>query len=77
MIKSFRGKETEKIWRGIKSRQLPPGIQERALRKSRQLNASVCLQDLKMLPSNHLKQELMINGVYVSNGKMTIAMLQR
>ena len=56
MIKSFKCKETEKIWGGMKSRKLPTEIQERILRKLRQLNASICLQDLKMPPSNHLKQ---------------------
>jgi toxin HigB-1 len=56
MIKSFKCKETEKIWRGIKSRKLPTSIQERMLRKLRQLNASSCLQDLKIPPSNHLER---------------------
>ncbi len=56
MIKSFKCKETEKIWKGIKSRKLPISIQERMLRKLRQLNASICLQDLKMPPSNRLKK---------------------
>lgn len=56
MIKSFKCRETEKIWGGIKSRKLPTNIQERVLRKLRQLNASICLQDLKMPPSNHLEQ---------------------
>ena len=56
MIKSFKCKETKKIWGGVKSRKLPADIQERMLRKLRQLNASICLQDLKMPLSNHLKQ---------------------
>jgi proteic killer suppression protein len=56
MIKSFKCKETEKIWQGIRSRKLPANIQARTLRKLRQLNASICLQDLKMPPSNRLKQ---------------------
>lgn len=56
MIKSFKCKETEKIWYGIKSRELPSDIQERAIRKLRQLNASLCLQDLKIPPSNSLEQ---------------------
>jgi proteic killer suppression protein len=55
MIKSFKCKETEKIWQGIKSRKLPASIQDRALRKLRQLNASICLQDLRMPPSNCLE----------------------
>lgn len=56
MIRSFKCEETAKIWSGIKSRKLPVNIQERALRKLRQLNVSFCLQDLKVPPSNYLKQ---------------------
>lgn len=55
MIKSFKCRETEKIWGGIRSCRLPVDIQDRALRKLRQLNTSTCLQDLKMPPSNHLE----------------------
>jgi toxin HigB-1 len=55
VIKSFKCSETEKIWRGILSHKLPSTIQNRVLRKLRQLNASACLQDLKSPPSNHLE----------------------
>ena len=33
MIRSFRCKETEKIWNLMKSRKFPPDIQERAVNK--------------------------------------------
>lgn len=56
MIESFACKETEKIWRGKYSRKLPTEIQARALRKLRQLDASLSLNDLKIPPSNHLEQ---------------------
>lgn len=56
MIKYFKCRETEKIWQGIRSRKLPIDIQNRALCKLRQLNASTCLNDLKIPPSNHLEQ---------------------
>jgi len=55
MIKSFKCKETESVWSGLKSRRLPLDIQGRSLRKLRQLNASACLQDLKVPPSNYLE----------------------
>lgn len=55
MIKSFKCKETEKIWNGLKSRSFPDDIQDRALRKLRQLNASQTLDDLKNPPGNHLE----------------------
>ncbi|NCO74672.1 MAG: type II toxin-antitoxin system RelE/ParE family toxin [Cyanobacteria bacterium] len=56
MIESFVCKETEKIWQGKHSRKLPTEIQARALRKLRQLDASLTLNDLKIPPSNHLEQ---------------------
>jgi toxin HigB-1 len=56
MIESFACKETEKIWLGKHSHKLPTEIQARALRKLRQLNASLTLHDLKIPPSNHLEQ---------------------
>ncbi len=55
MIRSFSCKETEKIWEGHASRRLPRDIQERALRKLRQLDAAMTLEDLKTPPSNHLE----------------------
>jgi proteic killer suppression protein len=55
MIRSFRSKETERIWQGERSRKLPGDIQERALRKLRQLDASLALEDLRNAPGNHLE----------------------
>jgi len=55
MIKSFRCKETEKIWKGKISKKLPPDIQKIARRKLRMLNNSLTLNDLKIPPSNRLE----------------------
>ncbi len=55
MIESFACKETEKIWLGKYSRQLPTDIQARALRKLRQLDASLTFDDLRIPPSNRLE----------------------
>ena len=55
MIISFKCKETEKIWEGCRSRKISQNIQERALRKLRQLSAANSLDDLKMPPSNNLE----------------------
>mgnify|MGYP001588348539 CR=1 FL=1 len=55
MIRSFRCKETEHLWQGISSRRLPRDIQDRALRKLRQLNAALTLDDLRNPPSNRLE----------------------
>lgn len=56
MITSFVCKETEGIWNGQSSRKFPQDMQERALRKLRQLNAALTLADLQNPPSNRLKQ---------------------
>lgn len=55
MIKTFKCKETEKIWNEKFSKKLPPEIQKRALQKLRMLDASSVLDDLKIPPSNNLE----------------------
>lgn len=56
MIKSFRDKETEKIYHGYKSLKLDQSIQRVAYRKLRMLNNAYDLIDLKAPPSNHLEK---------------------
>ena len=55
MIKSFRQKETEKIWQGQRSRRLPGDIQQVARRKLRMLNNARALNDLRIPPANRLE----------------------
>ncbi|HKM71084.1 MAG TPA: type II toxin-antitoxin system RelE/ParE family toxin [Stellaceae bacterium] len=55
MIRAFRCKETEGIWQGRVSRALPREIQDRALRKLRQLDALRTTADLRNPPSNQLE----------------------
>jgi proteic killer suppression protein len=55
MIKSFRGKETQKIWQGQHSRRLPVNIQQVARRKLRMLNNARALNDLRVPPANRLE----------------------
>jgi proteic killer suppression protein len=55
MILSFRCKETERIWQGRPSRKFPADIQDRALRKLRQVDASLAIEDLRNPPSNRLE----------------------
>jgi toxin HigB-1 len=55
MIQSFRSKETERIWNGQTSRRFPGDIQQRALRKLRQLDASLTPEDLRNPPGNRLE----------------------
>lgn len=56
MIKSFGGKETEKIWQGVYSKKLPSEIQNIARRKLRMINSSVNITDSRIPPSNHLEK---------------------
>jgi proteic killer suppression protein len=56
MIISFNCKETEKIWNGNYSKKFPSDIQERALRKLRQLDVALTIEDLKNPPSNNLEK---------------------
>ncbi len=55
MIKGFRGKEAERIWRGEVSKKLPRSIQQVARRKLRMLNNAQTLDDLKAPPANRLE----------------------
>lgn len=55
MIKSFKNKETEKIWHGLVSRKLPRDIQQVALRKLFMLDKATTLDDLRIPPANRLE----------------------
>jgi proteic killer suppression protein len=52
MIRSFRSKETERIFNRTRSPKLPGDIQQVALRKLRMLNRARSLADLRVPPSN-------------------------
>lgn len=52
MIKSFKCKETEKIWNEYFSKKLPQDIQKRALHKLRMINTAEAPEDLKIPPNN-------------------------
>ncbi len=55
MIKSFRNRETERVWQGEVSRRLPRDIQDAALRKLRILNQARQLGNLAVPPGNRLE----------------------
>lgn len=55
MIKSFRCRETEKIFNRHFSKKLPQSIQGIAMRKLWILHAAIQLEDLRIPPSNHLE----------------------
>lgn len=55
MIKSFKCKETEKVFKGKFSKKLPNEIQYRALKKLHAIDVSKDINDLRVPPSNHLE----------------------
>lgn len=55
MIRSFADKETERVWLGLRSRRLPPDIQETALRKLQLIEAAEEVTDLRVPPGNYLE----------------------
>ena len=55
MIRSFRDRETERIWLGEVSRRLPRDIQSAARRKLRLLHVARTLDDLRVPPGNRLE----------------------
>ena len=55
MIVSFACAETERIFRGQRSRRLPPDIQNTARRKLEYLHRARMLLDLAMPPANRLE----------------------
>ena len=56
MIRTFKDKETQKIFERQRSRKLPSDIQQVALRKLRMLNRAETLQDLRVPPANRLER---------------------
>ena len=56
MIKSFKCKETEKIFKGRFSKKIPPEIQTRALINLHMVDAAKFVADLRVPPANFLEQ---------------------
>ena len=56
MIRSFKGKETEKIYNQVFSHKLPNDIQRIALRKLIMMDSAKTLLDLKIPPANRLER---------------------
>jgi proteic killer suppression protein len=55
MIKSFRCRETEKIFDRQFSKKFPHDIQQRAFMKLNAVDAAIRLEDLRLPPSNRLE----------------------
>ena len=56
MIKTFKCKETEKIFNGNFSKKMPQDIQRRALIKLHSLDIAENISDLTIPPANFLEQ---------------------
>jgi proteic killer suppression protein len=56
MIRSFKCKETEKVFQRQFSQKLPRKMQRMAFRKLRMLNRSIMLADLRVPPGNRLEK---------------------
>jgi toxin HigB-1 len=56
MIKSFKCKETEKLFNQIRSRKFSSEITRVARRKLEIMEAATTLADLRVPPSNHLEK---------------------
>ena len=55
MIRSFKCKETERLFNLEQVKKIPPGVQKAALRKLWMLDAAASLQDLYRPPANRLE----------------------
>ena len=55
MRKSFKDKEAEKIYGGVRSAKLPGDIQTAARKKLLMLNAATAPEDLRMPPGNRFE----------------------
>ena len=56
MITTFEDFETERVFRGERSRSLPPDIQNTARRKLRQLNRAARLDDMRIPGGNRFEK---------------------
>lgn len=56
MIKSFADSDTERIFRGLRTRKIPIQIRERGSRKLILLNAIEDIRELRVPPGNRLEK---------------------
>ena len=56
MIKSFRDKETRKLWEGRKQKAVPASVRERALAKLISVNIATNAEELRVPPGNRLEK---------------------
>jgi proteic killer suppression protein len=54
MIKSFADKETERLWKGHKSKAVPGDVRERAVAKLTSIDVATSVEELRAPPGNRL-----------------------
>lgn len=54
MIKSFADKETERLWKGRKSKAVPGDVRERAVAKLTSINIATNVEELSIPSGNRL-----------------------
>ncbi|MGQ2968689.1 MAG: type II toxin-antitoxin system RelE/ParE family toxin [Allorhizobium sp.] len=74
MIRDFKDKLTEQLYKTSNIRALPPNVVERARRKLMAINAAHDLGDIRVPPSNRLEKlrGSTISGEYASDGSMVM-----
>lgn len=56
MIRSFADKETERLWRGRKSKAVSGQLRERAIAKLVSIDIAMNVEELKVPPGNRLER---------------------
>ncbi|HEU5034969.1 MAG TPA: type II toxin-antitoxin system RelE/ParE family toxin [Mycobacteriales bacterium] len=56
MLRSFRDRDTDRVWQRLSIRKLGPDAQRAALRKLVILDAAETVQDLRVPPGNRLEK---------------------
>ena len=56
MIKTFKDRDAERLFRRETVKRLGPDVQRIALRKLRMLDAAIALEDLRIPPANRLEK---------------------
>lgn len=56
VLRSFRDRDTDRVWQRLSVRKLGPDVQRAALRKLVILDAAETLQDLRVPPGNRLEK---------------------
>ena len=56
MIRTFKSKETEQLFKRYYVKKYPNSIQKIAFRKLRMINRAISINDLRIPPANHLEK---------------------